>query len=55
MRRGDCGVFVRIRIFRIGGIFRISLAYLAVFAMIGIHNETNAYERLPIENAPDES
>ena len=49
-----CG-FVRIGIFGIGGIFRISLACLAVFAMIGIRDETNAYERLPIEDAPGES
>ena len=38
--------FVRIRIFGIGGIFRISLARFAVFAMIGIRDETNACERL---------
>ena len=33
---GRLGVFVRIRIYGIGGIFRISLAQFAIFAIMGI-------------------
>ena len=45
-------VFVRIRI---SGIFRISPAQLALFAITANPANANADERLPIEDEPDES
>ena len=53
MRKARLGVFVRIRIFRIGGIYRISLAQLAFFATTESPAKMN--ERSPVKDAPEES
>ena len=49
-RGGRTRVFVRIRIFRIRGIFRISLARLALFAITGNPAKMNMNERLPVKD-----
>ena len=47
--RGLRGVFVRIRIYRIGGIFRISLSPNPRFRIAENPAERNMDKRLPIE------
>ena len=49
---GGCAVFVRIRI---RGIFRILILPTALLAITGILAKTNMGERLPFQDAPDES
>ena len=50
-------VFVRIRIYGISGIYRISirLAQLALFAITENPAKPNTDKRLPLEDAPVES
>ena len=48
-------VFVRIRIFRIGGIYRISLVRLALFGITGNPAKPNTDKRLQIKDEPVES
>ena len=55
-RNGGLRVFVRIRIFRIGVIFRILVSpELPLFAIAENPAKTGADERLPVKDAPAES
>ena len=52
---GRLRAIVRIRIFRIGGVFRISIALLALLGITRNYDKTNRNERLPLEDKPAES